>query len=77
MSSPIEIQIHHPLSNIPDRCKICNTKKYVQKCKCQDMFCPLHRLPNDHGCIFDWRSFYDNKLIKSLPKITSEKIQRI
>lgn len=51
------------------RCKECNKKisflnKLTSSCRCNEVFCNLHRL--DHTCTFDYKQDYknNNKLIK-------------
>ncbi|ESN95130.1 hypothetical protein HELRODRAFT_87141 [Helobdella robusta] len=35
------------------RCKLDLALQAIGKCKCDYIFCPLHRLPEQHNCTFD------------------------
>ena len=49
------------------------------ECTCQQRYCQLHRLPEDHKCSFDFgkkeKEFLKNKLLSE--KTVAEKIIRI
>jgi len=40
------------------RCIICKKKLILtdQKCRCGIVFCPKHRLPEQHNCSFDFKA---------------------
>ena len=55
--------------NHPD----CNKKlslvdKTIGLCRCNMMFCELHRAPNKHCCTFDWHTCKKNELASELNK---------
>lgn len=49
-------------------CYICNKKLsfYTIKCRCNKMYCNLHRYPEDHNCTYDYKSESKKKLEKEL-----------
>ena len=61
-------------------CFVCNKKVGLLgfKCKCGDnQFCSQHRVPELHGCKFDYKSEQRERLIKQNPIIKTDKITRI
>lgn len=56
----------------------CNKKLRISdmKCKCEFTFCSLHRLPESHECIFDYKSKDSDKIIENM-KCVSSKIDKI
>ncbi|KAK2191179.1 hypothetical protein NP493_57g01053 [Ridgeia piscesae] len=47
-----------PVQTTKKRCFKCNCKlelalREIGKCKCDYVFCPTHRLPEQHGCTYD------------------------
>ncbi|MBF76243.1 hypothetical protein CMK20_18940 [Candidatus Poribacteria bacterium] len=64
------------------KCNFCNKKCNLLnfKCKsCHNVFCQLHRYTHSHKCIDIKKAKSNNKieLIKSNPKVTSDKVQKI
>jgi len=45
------------------------------KCKCENIFCSLHRLPESHNCNFNYKLNIINKLKINNPKIIDKKIE--
>lgn len=48
----------HPVQKNKKRCFQCNIKlelalREIGRCRCDYIFCPLHRLPEQHNCVFD------------------------
>lgn len=33
-------------------------------CKCDGVFCRMHRLPEDHDCTFDWKTYEREKFVQ-------------
>ncbi|EGD74773.1 hypothetical protein PTSG_07008 [Salpingoeca rosetta] len=62
-----------------NRCHVCNTKLGMLgfECKCDGMFCSKHRLPDDHECTFDFKSFDRNKIAQANQAVTPEKLNRL
>lgn len=46
-------------------------------CKCGFCFCKNHRLPEDHDCNFDFQKLERDKLAKSNPLITANKLEKV
>tara|TARA_Y100001970_G_scaffold294332_2_gene450857 strand:+ start:3698 stop:4057 length:360 start_codon:yes stop_codon:yes gene_type:complete len=61
------------------KCNVCKKKLGLIpfKCKCEKMFCSLHRYAEDHQCPYDYKTEGINKIIKDNPKVVAEKIIRI
>lgn len=60
------------------KCNICNknitiVEKIIAKCKCNNYFCTLHRMPETHNCIIDYIAENKQILEKKLIKVTSNK----
>jgi len=61
-------------------CFVCRRKISVVSafdCKCEQLFCKLHRLPFDHNCTFDYKKQAQSKLTTLNPKIVRPKIEKI
>jgi hypothetical protein len=59
------------------RCNAPECKKKVVLdvlCKCAKVFCPEHRMPEDHGCSFDFKTEGQKTLSAELVKVVAEKI---
>ncbi len=59
--------------------KNCNRKLKLTDfaCKCEKIFCKIHRLPEDHNCIYDYKENNNKqKKIEAL-KCVSEKLDKI
>lgn len=62
------------------RCSASECKKKVvldTPCKCTKVFCPQHRLPEDHGCSYDFRTEGKATLSAALVKVVAEKVLTI
>ena len=65
------------------RCFLCNTKIQVAMrgypCQCQNEFCLLHRLPENHECTFNRREEHLKTCQSKISelKCVSEKMERI
>lgn len=58
------------------KCDLCNKKAViVVECSCKKVFCITHRMPEDHGCTFDFKEKSKDLLNKQMPVISSEKLQ--
>jgi len=48
------------------RCAIDGCKKRLRitdvKCRCENMYCKKHRLPETHECTFDYKGFWSDKI---------------
>lgn len=63
-----------------NRCNYINCNKKIRisdiKCKCEFIFCSLHRLPETHECIFNYKLKDSGKIIENM-KCISSKIEKI
>jgi hypothetical protein len=61
------------------RCPICNKKlKIINfKCKCNKTFCALHRMPEQHNCLYDYKTPGRRKIREENPRVVAEKIRKI
>jgi hypothetical protein len=47
------------------------------KCPCEKIFCIKCRVPELHGCTFDFYAEHQKKLAKENPVVTGEKLNKI
>ena len=61
------------------KCYKCNKKigLIIFDCKCNGKFCSLHKFPETHECLYDFKSEGIDKLVKDNPKIIPNKISVI
>ena len=61
------------------KCKECKKKLTLldYPCRCKNFYCKIHRLPENHNCTFDFKTYGQDILSKKNPKIISEKIIKI
>lgn len=62
------------------RCSHSECKKKVVldvQCKCTKVFCSEHRLPEDHGCSYDFKAEGKSTLSAALVKVVGEKVLAI
>ena len=57
-------------------CMVCKCKLRLSgfKCRCDQMFCRVHRLPFDHVCTFDYRAMTIGTLTQQNPIVISDKV---
>lgn len=67
--------------NKKNRCQMkgCNKKLDLVpfECQCKLKFCVLHRLPEKHNCLFDFKKFGKNILEKNNPAVITPKIVKL
>jgi len=63
------------------RCFFKGCKKKITlldfSCKCEHIFCRVHRMPENHDCSFDHKQEALNNLSKKLVKVVADKIVSI
>lgn len=62
------------------RCSHSECKKKVvldTPCKCTKVFCPMHRMPEDHRCSYDFKTEGKKTLSAELVKVVAEKVLAI
>jgi len=58
-----------------ERCDYCKRKSYmVLKCKCEKLYCIIHRNAEDHQCGFDYKKEGKDFLEKQNPVIKTAKL---
>ncbi|KMZ59706.1 Zinc finger A20 and AN1 domain-containing stress-associated protein [Zostera marina] len=62
-----------------DRCSFCNKKIDLMgyKCRCDDVFCSVHRYSDKHNCGFDYKTLAKDAIAKANPVVKAEKIEKI
>ena len=46
-------------------------------CRCEGLFCSLHRYSDKHDCSFDYRELGQQEIRKNNPVIVGEKVNKI
>lgn len=59
------------------KCHHCKKKLSIinYSCRCNKIFCPNCRLPEEHKCSFDIKNYLRQKLAKTLIKVVPDKIK--
>jgi hypothetical protein len=62
---------------ITNNCFICNKKLpiFIIKCRCNNIFCNIHRYHTDHGCKYDYKRKYKEELKIKLDNSNIKKIK--
>jgi len=62
-----------------NRCWTCNKKVGLTgfHCRCDGVFCGVHRYSDKHDCQFDYKALGREQLTKANPTVAAEKLQRI
>ena len=65
--------------NNKKKCFFCKKgkKKILMECKCSNLFCINHLLPENHNCTFDFKKEGKEQIKNNNPKIINEKIIKI
>eukprot|EP01147_Barroeca_monosierra_P003752 gene3752-8369_t len=68
-----------PKKKKKNRCHVCSVKLGMLgfDCRCEFQFCSKHRMPMDHNCEFDYKSFDRDNLSKQNQAITPEKLKKL
>jgi predicted nucleic acid binding AN1-type Zn finger protein len=62
------------------KCYHCNKKiKSILpiKCKCENYYCKVHKIPHDHNCTYDYLKDSQSNLKKNLIEIKKSKVPEI
>ncbi|KAF0288973.1 Zinc finger A20 and AN1 domain-containing stress-associated protein 9 [Amphibalanus amphitrite] len=61
------------------RCDVCRKKVGLTgfTCRCDGLFCSLHRYSDKHDCSFDYRVHGQHEIRKNNPVIVGEKVNKI
>lgn len=62
-----------------NKCQMCKKKVGLTgfTCRCDGLFCSVHRYSNEHRCTFDYREHGAEEIRRNNPVIKGEKIQKI
>lgn len=62
-----------------NRCEVCRKKVGLTgfTCRCERLFCSLHRYSDKHDCSFDYRCHGQQEIRKNNPVIIGEKVNKI
>ncbi|WMV39342.1 hypothetical protein MTR67_032727 [Solanum verrucosum] len=62
---------------IKQRCMTCKKKVGLTgfSCRCEGMFCKVHRYPEEHACTYDFKSIGHVTLAKENPSCRSDKLE--
>jgi len=62
-----------------NRCWTCNKKVGLTgfHCRCDGIFCGVHRYSDKHECQFDYKALGREQLAKANPTVAAEKLERI
>lgn len=65
--------------NKKSRCKKCLKKNTIMefKCKCNNIYCSIHRYPEEHDCSYDYKQNEKRKIVEENKKIKRFKIDKI
>lgn len=60
-------------------CFLCQKKlslvdETIGLCKCKEVFCKKHKLPEDHTCSYDHKGIQKENLKSQLNTVTAEKV---
>lgn len=63
-----------------ERCSCCNKRVGLAKgfkCRCGNMYCTVHRYPEEHDCTFDFKAAGRDLLARANPVVRTDKLERI
>ncbi|XP_077297652.1 zinc finger AN1-type doctor no [Arctopsyche grandis] len=62
-----------------NRCAVCRKKVGLTgfECRCDGLFCSVHRYSDKHDCTFDYRELGAQEIRRNNPVVVGEKIQKI
>ncbi|PVU98161.1 hypothetical protein BB560_005702, partial [Smittium megazygosporum] len=66
-----------PASSLKGRCAMCRAriplvKQTTNKCRCDKVFCDVHKFPDLHSCDFDFLQRDRSELLKKNPRINDQ-----
>jgi len=78
-SDSSEIDNQHPIQENVEKCWKCNRNVGLLGfgCRCSYVFCRVHRIPEKHDCIFNWKQSWKDDLRKQLEFEKDTKIDKI
>ena len=79
MSLDEKPEISKPEKKKKKRCVVCNKKLGLMEysCRCGQLFCIKHQLPEEHNCTFDYQKMGKDLLDKKNPQVVGNKVIKI
>lgn len=70
-SSPVERRLP-----APNRCGLCRKRVGLTgfKCRCENLYCALHRYSDKHNCTFDYKAAGQEAIAKANPLVVADKV---
>lgn len=70
---------NNPEKRPANRCSFCRKRVGLTGfiCRCEQMFCSLHRYSDKHNCVFDYKSEAQDAIAKANPVVKPDKIEKI
>jgi hypothetical protein len=61
------------------KCAVCKKKLSLLDfgCRCGNLYCSIHRLPEQHNCSFDYEKMGKEILDKNNPMVVNDKVLKI
>lgn len=75
----MEVGGDEPKRPQPSRCAVCRKKVGLTgfKCRCEGLFCSLHRYSDKHECNFDYKTVGREAISKANPVVVGEKLAKV
>lgn len=66
-------------ARLANRCSFCNKRVGLTgfKCRCEYVFCSLHRYSDKHNCLFDYKGAGHDAIAKANPIVKADKVDKI
>lgn len=66
-------------ANPTNRCNFCKKRIGLMgfKCRCDLMFCSMHRYSDKHNCVFDYKGEAQDAIAKANPVVKADKVEKI
>ncbi|KAM7538307.1 hypothetical protein Aperf_G00000075243 [Anoplocephala perfoliata] len=67
------------LNRTVNRCLVCKKRVGLTgfQCRCEGLFCSLHRYADQHNCTFDYRKQGQDQIARDNPEVRCPKIRKI
>ncbi|KAJ3684796.1 hypothetical protein LUZ61_013960 [Rhynchospora tenuis] len=72
--TPVQLPVKKPAN----RCAVCIKKVGLMgfKCRCENVFCSVHRYSDQHDCNFNYREAGQDAIAKANPIVKADKIDK-
>ncbi|KAF3972272.1 hypothetical protein ACB098_02G119900 [Castanea mollissima] len=77
-ASSVVVEEKRP-ANPTNRCNFCKKRIGLMgfKCRCDLMFCSMHRYSDKHNCVFDYKGEAQDAIAKANPVVKADKVEKI